>query len=440
MRKLYYSMLLAASLLYGCQSGSQEKTEAQNLLKPDADNGGIGLPDGFGALAVVDTLGRARHLTVNANGDIYVMLEEPTPEGKAIVALRDTTGDGRADIVAGFGSYCGTGIDLHNGYLYFSSDTAVYRYKMQEGQLVPSGEPELMVSFPKQNGHASKPMTFDGKGNMYVTVGAPSNACQKEDRVVGSPAMDPCPLLEQYGGIWQFSADKPGQVHGKDGRRYSTGIRNAVALRWNKQAAELYALQHGRDQLNTLYPKLYTAEQNAELPAEEFMRVTDGSDFGWPYCYHDHLQGKKVTAPEYGGDGKQTKRCDDKSQPIVAFPGHWAPNDVYFYSGGMFPAKYKNGAFIAFHGSWNRAPLRQGGYKVVFVPMDDKGMPSGDYEVFADKFTGRDTLASPSDAKHRPVGIAQGPDGSLYIADSRKGRIWRVIYATDDKKALAQLR
>ena len=114
-------------------------------------------------------------------------------------------------------------------------------------------------------------------------------------------------------------------------------------------------------------------------------------------------------------------------QPIFAFPGHWAPNALLFYTGDQFPARYKNGAFIAFHGSWNRAPEKQKGYKVVFVPFL-KGKPSGAYEVFADGFMGADEIASPGEAKYRPCGLAQGPDGSLYISDSVKGNIWKIKY------------
>jgi glucose/arabinose dehydrogenase len=126
----------------------------------------------------------------------------------------------------------------------------------------------------------------------------------------------------------------------------------------------------------------------------------------------------------------------------MAFPGHWAPNDLLFYTGNAFPARYRNGAFVCFHGSWNRAPLKQGGYFVAFIPMDKAGRPAGPYEVFAENFAGvnepgvpgktadagKPDLASPNDAKHRPMGLAQGPDGSLYISDSVKGTVWRVVY------------
>ncbi|HEU4609470.1 MAG TPA: PQQ-dependent sugar dehydrogenase, partial [Chitinophagaceae bacterium] len=243
-------------------------------------------------------------------------------------------------------------------------------------------------------------------------------------RTQGSPGQDPCPILDSAGGVWQFRTDKLQQHYG-DGIRYCTGIRNIVGLDWNSEANDLYAMQHGRDQLYNLFPDLYNADESAELPAEEMFRVKKGSDFGWPYCYYDQLQQKKVLAPEYGGDGKKVDRCADKDKPIMAFPGHWAPNGLLFYTGDQFPAKYKNGAFIAFHGSWNRAPRPQAGYFVVFVPFKD-GMPSGNYEIFANGFAGGNL--DPGKARFRPCGLAQGPDGSLFISDDRKGRIWKVMY------------
>jgi glucose/arabinose dehydrogenase len=233
--------------------------------------------------------------------------------------------------------------------------------------------------------------------------------------------------LERYGGIWRFKADVPDQDQMKDGYRFATGIRNAVAVTWNKSANHLYALQHGRDQLSQFWPALYTEDDGVNLPAEEFFLVNDGSDFGWPYCYYDPNQSKKLLNPEYGGDGKTTGRCEDKEKPIMAFPAHIAPNDLIFHSEKGFPEKYKNGAFIAFHGSWNRAPQEQKGFQVVFVPFSgDK--PSGNYEVFADKFAGKENIKSPGDAAHRPCGIAEGPDGSLFIVDSVRGKLWKIIY------------
>ncbi len=414
-------LLIAAT---GCDEQMPDAATLAASITCDADNGGLTLPDGFCAVTVVDTLGRARHLTIRDNGDIYVALRQPTDEG-GIAALRDTTGDGRADVVAFFGEYGGTGIHLRGDYLYFAPDTMIMRYPLAAGELLPTGAPETVVSgFADQRSHAVKPFEFDDQGAMYVNIGAPSNACQNPRRTPGVVGQDPCPLLEEYGGVWRFQADQVGQTRG-DGYRYATGIRNGVANAWNAVTGKLYVAQHGRDQLDSFWPDRYTAEQNDELPAEELFVVEDGSDFGWPYCYYDHLQGKKVLNPEYGGDGQEVGRCAEASDPIITFPGHWGPNDMLFYPGGNFPDRYRGGAFVAFHGSWNRTV--QKGYNIAFVPFEGETV-AGDYEIFADGFAGTDSLSAANLAESRPTGLAVGPDGSLYIADSRRGRLWRVIY------------
>lgn len=430
MSRLYHIVLLgtlALSLSLGGCTASESNSELDiTQLAFAEDNGSITLPDGFRAVVVADSLGYARHLTVDDDGDIYVALRRPN-NGYGIVALRDNDGDGKADVREYFGPFSGTGIDLHNGYLYFGTDTSVVRYPMEGVDLVPQTEPETVADgFPVQNQHATKSITFDNSGNLYVNVGAPSNACQEEPRSPESPGMEPCPQLEYQGGIWQFDADATGQTQQEDGHRFATGIRNAVALDWNQKSNQLYALQHGRDQLGQLWSDYYTLQESAEQPAEEFIKVDDGDDFGWPYVYYDWKKESKMMAPEYGGDGTQTAPVDNYESPIMAFPGHWAPNDLIFYRGAHFPSRYKDGAFIAFHGSWNRSPVQQG-YKVVYVPFQ-AGDPAGDHEVFANGFAGTDSLQTSRDAEYRPMGLDEGPDGTLYITDSVQGRLWRVVY------------
>lgn len=385
----------------------------------------LSLPAGFKSETVVGSLGNNRHLVVNANGDIYVKLGKPK-NGAGIIVLRKI--EGTYQQVQAFGNYGGTGIAIGNGYLYASSNNAVYRYKFNGQNLVDNPEkPETIVTgLVDQGQHNTKSLALDNKGNIYVTIGAPSNACQTTDRVQGSPGKDPCPLLETAGGIWQFKVNKLNQGY-SEGVRFATGIRNAVGIDWNENDGQLYAMQHGRDQLGDIAPDIYTKEQSAELPSEEFLLVKKNSDFGWPYCYYDHLQKKKVLGPEYGGNSKTIGRCESKTLPILGFPGHWAPNALQFYSGKMFPSRYRNGAFIAFHGSWNRAPLKQAGYFVVFVPFE-KGKPTGNYEVFANGFTGKESVAGSGQAKYRPCGLAEMPDGSLLISDDKEGRIWRISY------------
>jgi glucose/arabinose dehydrogenase len=174
--------------------------------------------------------------------------------------------------------------------------------------------------------------------------------------------------------------------------------------------------------------------KNAETPAEEMFRVSRGDDFGWPYCYYDGQLQRKVLAPEYGGDGETRARCAGAKSNVASFPAHWAPNALLFYTGTAFPAKYRSGAFIAFHGSWNRAPLPQAGFNVVFQPMQGD-RAAGAYEIFADGFVSEEVRgaaragqAPPTAKRHRPTGLAQGPDGALYISDDSMGRIWRVVH------------
>jgi len=424
-------LLLSATLFF-----TQCKEEAE-LPVGDADNGGLFLPDGFEAVVVVDSLpGRARHIAVNDNGDIYVKSRFSEPDGRN-VALRDTTNDGKADIIQTFSAYekersYGTAMRIHDGYLYFASELVVYRQKLTAGKLIPEGELEEIVIDDHPHGlheHIAKPIAFDNKGNIYVPFGAPSNACQEVNRTPSSPGLDPCPQLADHGGVWRFDASKKGQTQ-KDGKMVATGIRSVVAIEWNPMDESVYLVMHGRDDLLRLWAHLFSPWQSAVLPAEEFIKITEGDDYGWPYCYYDQNQQKKVLAPEYGGDGKIIGRCSEFKDPLMGFPGHWAPNDLVFYQGNQFPERYKKGAFVAFHGATNRAPYPQAGYFIGFIPFEN-GKPTGDFEVFADGFAGVDPIENVSDAVYRPMGLSVGPDGSLYMADTEKGKIWRVMYKGD---------
>jgi glucose/arabinose dehydrogenase len=392
-----------------------------------SDNAGLKLPAGFSASTIADSVGRARHIVTTKQGAMYVKLERLV-KGKGILRIKDTNGDGKVDDIKSFGNYIGTGIAIKGDYLYASSNEEVYRYKLDDnGEVINPDAPERIIKgLINRRQHESKSIALDDKGNIYVNIGAYSNSCQVMDRAKGSKGMEPCPVLDSAGGIWQFKADKLDQTYG-DGIRYATGLRNVVGLDWNSQANELFVMQHGRDQLD-MFPEYFTPEQNAEITAEEMFMIKKGANCGWPYCYFDYGKNKKMPAPEYGGDGKTTNtRCDGMTQPVVSFPAHMAPNALLFYTGNMFPPKYKNGSFIAFHGSWNRSPEKQEGYYVAFVPFKD-GKPNGAWEIFADGFAGIETVTSPRQALHRPCGLAQGPDGSLYVSDDVKGAIYKIVY------------
>jgi glucose/arabinose dehydrogenase len=389
-----------------------------------AGNAGLTVPAGFEANAIAQNLGSARHLAVTPQGDIYVKLNE-AKGNKGILFLHQT--GNTATVANSFGNYNGTGMYIKNGYLYASSNEDVYRYKLNDNSEVinPASPERIVTGLLSRREHEAKAITLDNDGNIYVNVGAYSNSCQVKDRQKGSMGRPGCPVLDSAAGIWQFKVDKPDQHYG-DGIHYATGLRNVVGLDWNQQDNQLFVMQHGRDQLHDLFPALYTAQQSAVEPAECLYAIKQGDNAGWPYIYYDQEQHKKILMPEYGGDGKKTGGAGT-IDPAVAFPGHLAPDGLLFYTGSQFPARYKNGAFIAFHGSWNRAPLPQAGFFVVFQPFKD-GKPDGKWEVFADGFAGTAQQKASGNAVHRPCGLAQGPDGSLYVSDDNGGTIYKITY------------
>ncbi len=378
-----------------------------------ADNAGLALPDGFCATLFADQLGIVRHLVALPNGDILAAVGGGSG---GVLVLRDTNADGKADLIHRFGPTGGNGIAWGGGYLYFATSNEVMRWPWKPGQTEPAGPPESVVTgLPVDGNHTTKSLALGPDGSLFVSVGSATNSCQEVDRTKQSPGHQPCTELDTRAGIWKFSASKH-QQRQSDGVRWATGLRNAVALATDPASGKLFAASHGRDQLGENWG--FSDSLNAELPAEEFAEIHQGSDIGWPYCYYDQLQGKKVTAPEYGGDGKAVGNCAGKQPPLIGFPGHWGPMAIAFYNRSLFPASYRGGAFIAFHGSWNRAPLAQAGYRIVFVPFAD-GKPTGKVDTFA-TLTGKPTGL-------RPSGLAVGADGALYIGADASHQIWRVV-------------
>jgi glucose/arabinose dehydrogenase/mono/diheme cytochrome c family protein len=401
---------------------------------------GLTLPRGFCATIFADRLGHARHMAVAPNGVVYVNSwsgryygRSRPPAGGFLVALRDGDGDGRAEIVKRFGETPvgggsgGTGVALYDGGLYAEEGDRIVRYSLPQGEIAPSGKPETVVSgLPLTGDHPMHPFAIDARGNLYLDSASATNSCQAQNRMRESPGLVPCRELETRAGVWRYDAKKRDQKFSPN-ERFATGIRNGEGIAVDGD--RIFVTQHGRDQLSENWPKLYRPEQGPELPAEELLELKQGADYGWPECYYDGAQQKRVLAPEYGDDGgKAVGICAEKQGPLAAFPAHWAPNALALYRGGQFPTAYDGGLFIAFHGSWNRAPAPQGGYNVVFQPMAD-GQPTGDYVVFADGFAG--SHKDPGGAAHRPSGVAVGPDGALYVSDDVVGRIWRITFHGD---------
>ncbi|HUO92444.1 MAG TPA: PQQ-dependent sugar dehydrogenase [Rhizomicrobium sp.] len=433
---------LLAGLAVGLMSGTSHAATACK-----GDNGGLTLSPGFCATIFADNLGHVRHMVAAPDGTLYAntwsgryFRNSPPPPGGFLLALKDTKNEGHADIIKRFGVTVeeggtgGSGIALYDGALYAEENSRILRYPLAQGEMVPTAKPTVIVSGLTLTGdHPMHPFVIDSKGQLFVDVGSATNACQSENRIPGSRGLSPCTEKETRAGIWRYDANKADQAFSPS-ERYVSGLRNGEGMAFDDRG-RLFSTQHGRDQLFQNWPKLYTPEQSAALPAEELVELQQGADYGWPECYYDQIQHKLVRAPEYGGDGgKEVGLCARRTPPVAAFPGHWAPNDLLIYHGNKFPAGYRGGAFIAFHGSWNRAPDPQQGYDVVFQPLAD-GKASGPYVVFANGFAG--AYLDPGKAAFRPTGLAEAPDGSIYIADDKHGRIWRVAYEGDGNDQVA---
>jgi glucose/arabinose dehydrogenase/mono/diheme cytochrome c family protein len=421
-----------------CAASSVASAQVKTPTCP-GDATGLHLPSGFCASVFADGIGHARHLVVAPSGVVYVNTwsgryynNDAPPAGGFVVALQDSSGIGKADVTQRFGDTVqsggagGTGIGLYKGALYVEINDKIVRYTLPPGSNIPRDPPETVVSaLPLGGDHPMHPFAIDADGLMYVDVASATNSCQPRNRMPKSPGAVPCTELETRGGIWRYDANKTRQAFSPSAR-FATGIRNGEGFAVDSAGHRLFVTQHGRDQLRSNWPDLYKPDEEATLPAEELLNLRQAGDYGWPECYYDPFRHSLVLAPEYGGDGgKKLGACPDKIAPIAVYPAHWAPDGAVFYDKSQFPSRYRNGVFIAFHGSWNRAPFPQSGYNVVFQSL--KGdQAAGPCEIFADGFAG--AVKSPDKAQHRPTGVAVGPDGSLYVSDDVRGRIYKIVY------------
>jgi len=357
---------LAAMGLISALSGQAQSNSGANPKSQACsnDDSGLTLPPGFCATVFADEIGHARHLVVASTGVVYVNTwsgryygNAPPHAGGFLVALKDTTGAGKADVIERFGEtaqaggHGGTGIGMYKGAIYAESNDRILRYSLTAGGIVPRDPPDTIVSgLPLSGDHPMHPYIIDADGTMYVDVASATNACQSKNRLPQAPGLDPCTELETRGGIWRYDANKTNQLF-SPAERSATGIRNAEGFAIDS-ASRLFVTQHGRDQLRMNWPQFFKPEEEATLPAEELLLLKPGGDYGWPECYYDPFAGKLVLAPEYGGDGgKKVGVCAEKTAPVAAFPAHWAPNGMTLYDKKEFPARYHNGVFIAFHGS-----------------------------------------------------------------------------------------
>lgn len=382
----------------------------------------IEVPEGFCATLFADGVGPARHLAVNKSGIVYAGLWREAQRAGGILALRDTTGDGVADERFPFGVEGGSGIAIRDSLLFHASWSTIYRYTLRDGEPVPKGEPVRVVTGMPETEHGARSITLGRGRSLYLNVGVPSNACERNYPARDFRGQEPCEELRTGGGIWLYDALGTDQGF-SESSRYATGLRHTVALAF-RSSGELYGAPHGIDHLDRWWPQAgYTREQAASIPSETLFRIDSAQDYGFPYCMHDPRSNRMILTPAYAQAPSFGERCANVPKPVVTFRAHSAPLAMVFYESKQFPQRYRDGAFVALHGSLFHAPLAPAGYSVAFVPSSTL-KAGGPVETFA-KGAGR-SIRNPLTQAIRPSGLAIDSTGALYFSDDNSGRIWRV--------------
>ena len=346
------------------------------------------VPRGFQVNVFAKDLGRPRIMDVGPDGTVYVTRREGD-----VMALKDTDNDGAADqsrkVAEGAGMH---GIYVHeDGKVYLATVGEVLVTQLRDNGSF--GPLQLIISdLPTKRGHHNRTLAISPvDGMLYITVGSTGNALIEEN--------------EENAAMLQAAPD------GSRRKIFARGLRNTIGFGWHPVTKELWGWDHGIDGLGD------------DRPPEELNRILEGKDYGWPFAWGDRQVNPNIRANPPSGMSKE--EFAKTTEPMVlGYQAHSSPIQMAFYTADHFPADYKNDAFVAFHGSWNRKNAT--GYKVVRVLFDDAGQPTG-FEDFLDGFLiddGRGMIG-------RPAGVAVARDGSLLISDDLNGYIYRVSYAPD---------
>ena len=346
-------------------------------------------PEGFTVTRFATDLEHPRWTYVAPNNDIFVAESNTSDSANRITLLRDTDGDGTVDEQHVFLKDLNQnfGMLVLNDYFYVGNTDGLYRFPYKEGQteITAEGEKIVDLSASGYNNHWTRNLiTNKAKDKIYISVGSASN--------VGEHGMEE---EERRANILEVNPDGSGEIV------YASGLRNPVGMDWNPVTGDLWTAVNERDELgNNLVPDYATS-------------VKKGGFYGWPFSYYGQLKD-----PRWSKDPHQ-EMVDKAIIPDVPLGSHTASLGLTFYKAEGFPAKYKNGAFVGQHGSWNREPFS--GYKVVFIPFEN-GKP----EAPQDFLTGFIDSNDESKVYGRPVCVAVAPDGSLLVNDDDSGIIWKV--------------
>lgn len=384
---LYFNSFLIVLFFMGSLNCEAPDNNEPNIAEDPAtiapandenyDLGTLKLPEGF-KISVFAEVEKARSLAISPGGTIFI----GNREGKKVYAIQDTDGDNKADkkwqIYAGNNP---NGVAFRDGDLYVAEINKILKFSDIENKLDNPGDPEVIFDkYPSDFHHGWKFIAFGPDGKLYVPVGINCNICEREKPV--------------YGTITRMDAD------GSNMEIYVTGVRNSVGFTWHPETGDMWFTDNGRDMLGD------------DVPPCELNRVSGkGEHFGFPYCH-----GGTILDPEFG----EGKSCEDYKAPAWNFGAHTAPLGLRFYTGDMFPEKYKNNLIVAQHGSWNRSS--KVGYKLMFVKVDADKATSA--EPFIEGWLNKAT----DEAWGRPVDVLQMPDGALLVSDDKAGLIYRVTY------------
>ncbi|MDT7828069.1 sorbosone dehydrogenase family protein [Pricia sp. S334] len=346
-------------------------------------------PEGFSVSRFADGLEHPRWTYVAPNNDIFVAESDTKNSADRITLLRDTDNDGEVDERHIFkeGLNQNFGMLVLNGYFYVANTDGLYRFPYKEGQNKLEGEGEKIVELSASgyNNHWTRNIISNEDGSkIYISVGSASN--------VGEQGME---KEERRANILEVNPDGSGEIV------YADGLRNPVGMDWNPVTGALWTAVNERDKLGN------------ELVPDYIISVEKDGWYGWPYSYYGN-----INDPRWEDDPHQDL-VDKAIVPDVPMGNHTASLGLVFYTADQFPEKFKNGAFVGQHGSWNRANFA--GYKVMFVPFEN-----GDPQQPEDFLTGFIADEDASEVYGRPVGVTIAPDGSLLVNDDDGGVIWRV--------------
>ncbi len=336
----------------------------------------VHLPPGFQANVFYSGLASPRFIAFGPNGTLFIAERG----AGSIIALPDPNHTGKATgkkvVISGLNDP--TSLVFYNNMLYVGEQSQVSRFTLGPDLKVTSRQ-IIVPDLPTGGQHTTRTVLIGPDDRLYVSIGSTCNVCIESD--------------PHRAAVWVYNLD------GSDGHLYARGLRNAVGMAinpWNKQ---IWVTVNGRD---------YLGENS---PPETVYTLQDGADYGWPRC-----EAGDIIDPDFGHSGD----CNGIVQPLIKMQAHSAPLGLAFYNANQFPQQY-HGLLVAFHGSWNRSVST--GYKVVFIPLKANGEISGSAQDFATGW-----LVNNDTATGRPVGLAVGPDGALYISEDKGGMVYRITY------------